>query len=94
MQTLDVKTIIPGHGLVCRKDEIDRLLEYFQSLWDMTGKLVAEGRSQEDVIKTVHEKMFNFFEIDPEMLEGASMMFDLGTTQLYWEVSNDNQIIP
>lgn len=53
----------------------------------MTGKLVSEGRSQENVIKTVHEKMFNFFEIDPEMLEGASMMFDLGTTQLYKEVT-------
>ena len=86
MQTLDVETVIPGHGPVCTADEIGRLLEYFHRLWDVTADLVSEGRSRDDVIKAVHEKVFDYFEIEPDMLEGARMMFDVGTAQLYKEV--------
>jgi len=53
----------------------------------MTGDLISRGQSLEEVVQTVHEKMFPFFEEDPEMLEAAKMMFDVGTQQLYKELA-------
>jgi glyoxylase-like metal-dependent hydrolase (beta-lactamase superfamily II) len=89
MKTYDIKTIIPGHGEVCEKDEIDRFIEYFQTLWNKTHELVVKDYSSEDVVKTIQKEMFDFFEVEPEMLEGSKMMFDIGTRQLYEEIKSD-----
>ncbi len=86
MNTLDVKTVIPGHGEICSQDEIQRFIDYMGALWELTSDLVKGGTAREDIVRTVHEKMFDHFETEPERLEAAKMMFDLGTNRLVEEI--------
>lgn len=88
MKTLDIQTVIPGHGTICTKEAIDELSSYFQKLWDMTWDLTAKNTSEEEIVQTVREEMFTFFEVDPEMIDRSKMMFDMGTRQLINEISN------
>jgi cyclase len=88
MKELDIDTIIPGHGEICRPDELDRLIEYFSRLWYITEDLIKRGMGREEVIKEVNRLMLNYYVIEPEMLEGAKIMFDLGTARLYDEILN------
>ena len=53
---------------------------------DVTEELVKKGLDREEVIAGVRERMFGFFEVQPEMVEGAKMLFDGGTSRLYDEV--------
>lgn len=86
MKTLDIERIVPGHGEVCGSFELDRFYEYFTRLWLTTEKMVCKGRSKEDVVKNVHESLFGYFEVDPERLDRAKVMFDTGTMHLYEEI--------
>lgn len=86
MNTLDVETVVPGHGEVCGKDEIGRFIDYMRSLWSITGDLVERGVSCEDAVERVAEEMFGHFEIEPARLDAARMMFDQGTERLYREI--------
>jgi len=86
MKCLDVDLIIPGHGEVCEVGELDRFIEYFHTLWFMTEDLIKKGIGKSQVIAEVREKMFGFFDVDPESLEASQMMFDMGTDQLYMEI--------
>lgn len=88
MKELDIDIIIPGHGEVCRPDELDRLIEYFSRLWYITEDLIKRGMGREEVIKELNRLMLDYYVIEPEMLEGAKMMFDLGTARLYDEILN------
>ena len=76
------------HGEVCRPDELDRLIEYFSRLWYITEDLIKRGMGREEVIKELNRLMLDYYVIEPEMLEGAKMMFDLGTARLYDEILN------
>jgi len=86
MKGYETKAIVPGHGDICKGDAVDTMIKYFKALQDMTGDLMSRGQPLEAVVRTVHEKMFSFFEVEPEMLEGARMMFDMGTERLYREL--------
>jgi|GEM_PF-965294 len=86
MQELDIEVIVPGHGEICRKDELDRLMEYLSRLWFITEGLIRKGMGREEVIREVNQRMIDFYEIEPEMLEGTKMLFDLGTSRLYDEI--------
>jgi cyclase len=86
MKGLEIDFIIPGHGEVCQKSELDHLTEYFSRLWYITEDLIKRGMGRDEVIKEVNRLMFNYYEIEPERLEGAKIMFDLGTVRLYDEI--------
>lgn len=86
MKSLEIDLIVPGHGEVCEADELDRFLEYFTRLWLMTEKMIRKGKGKDDIIQKVHEKLFGFFDVDPERLDRAKIMFDLGTRRLYEEI--------
>jgi cyclase len=86
MDTFRVDTVIPGHGEVCGKDEIQRFIDYLRGLWNLTSKLVKEGKAVDHIVRTVHDEMFDQFETEPERLEAAKAMFDLGTKRLYEEI--------
>lgn len=88
MKTYDIEYIIPGHGDICSREEIDRFIEYFHRQWDLAEDLVGKDRSEEEVVERMREEMFDFFEVEPEMVEGAGIMFDLGTKQLYKEIKD------
>lgn len=86
LKTFEVKTVVPGHGPICTADDIDRLAEYFQEMWDLTWDLSAKDLPEEEIVSAVHEALFTFFDVEPEMVESAGMMFDLGTRQLIKEI--------
>jgi len=86
LKTLDVETVIPGHGTICGPDEIGTQADYFQQMWDLAWDLCAKDRSEDEVVEAVREELFGFYEVDPEMIDGARMMFDMGTRRLYREL--------
>jgi cyclase len=86
MNTLDVETVIPGHGETCGPDEIARFIEYMKRLWKVTAESMRAGLSCDDTVRRVADQMFGHFETDAARLEAAKMMFDLGTKRLYREI--------
>jgi cyclase len=86
MNTLDVETVVPGHGEICGKDEIGRFIDYMRALWSITDDLVKRGVSCEDTVGRVADQLFGHFEVEPARLEAARMMFDQGTERLYREI--------
>ena len=86
MKGLEIETIIPGHGNICRMDELDRLLEYFIRLWYLTEDLIKKGRDREGVINETQALMLDYYDIEPDMLEGTRMIFNVGVSRLYDEV--------
>ena len=89
MDTLDVETIIPGHGVICGRDEIGRFIDYMGALHSLTSQSIEEGMSCDAIVRRVRDRMFGHFEVEPARLEGARMMFDLGTKRLYEEIERE-----
>jgi len=87
LKTLDIDIVIPGHGTICGPETIDTQADYFQRMWDLAWDLCAKDKSEDDVVKSVGEALFGFYEVDPEMVDGARAMFDVGTRRLYKELS-------
>ena len=88
MVSLDVTKVVPGHGPVCGADELERFLAYFTQMYYMVAHQIKKGKSKSNIIEKVQEKMFDYFKVDPERLEMAKMMFDMGTRRLYTEILN------
>lgn len=86
MKGLEIETIVPGHGELCGKDDLDRLIEYLSRLWYITESLVKKGAGREEVLAEAHERMFDYFEVEPERLEEMKILFDGGAPRLYDEV--------
>jgi len=86
MQDLEIDVIIPGHGEACQKDELDRLMEYLVRLTTITEDLMKKGVEREGVLKQVNQMMMDYYEIEPDLLEVTSRLFDLGTSRLYDEI--------
>jgi glyoxylase-like metal-dependent hydrolase (beta-lactamase superfamily II) len=86
MKGLEIDTIIPGHGEICGKEELDRLLEYLSRLWYLTEDLVKKGMDRESVIEESRNRMFSYFDVEPEALEEATFLFDGGASRLYDEI--------
>ena len=91
MNTLDVETVVPGHGEICGRNEIGRFIDYMRALWSITGDLVKRGASCEEAVRKVAEEMFGHFEVEPARLEAARMMFDQGTERLYQEIQEQQR---
>lgn len=51
MLQLDVKKIVPGHGSVCDLQEVQRYLDFFEQVAGTMKELIAEGRSEEEVVE-------------------------------------------
>jgi cyclase len=86
MKDLDIDTIIPGHGELCGKEELDRLIEYLSRLWFLTEDLVKKGMDRESVVEESRNRMFDFFDVEPEMVDEATFLFNGGASRLYDEI--------
>ena len=86
MKGLDADAIIPGHGPLCGKDELDHFIEYLSRLWCITESLIKKGASRDEVIAETRNRMFDFFEVERERLEEMTKLFDAGTPRLYDEI--------
>ena len=57
---MDVDTIVPGHGPVCDKGEIEIQLEWFKAVRGEMRRLISEGATQEEVVS--HDGYLSFYE--------------------------------
>jgi cyclase len=48
---MDVETIVPGHGPLCDKSEIETQLEWFEAVRGEVKRLIADGASIEGAVK-------------------------------------------
>ena len=48
---LDAKTIVPGHGPVCDKSEVEKQLKWFKAVRDEMKAQIASGASEDDAVK-------------------------------------------
>lgn len=48
---MDVDTIVPGHGLLCDKREVETQLLFFKTMRREMKNLISEGVSEEDALK-------------------------------------------
>ena len=47
---MDVKTIVPGHGPLCDKDEVRIQLAWFKAVRKEMRKMILEGASEDEVV--------------------------------------------
>ena len=86
MKDLDVDTLVPGHGEICGKDEIDRLLEYLPSLRNLIADLIKKGLEVEGITIEALNMTSGFYKIDPEMLEETKMLLAASIPNLYSQI--------
>jgi hypothetical protein len=60
MLEMDVDTIVPGHGPVCDKGEIEVQLEWFKAVRGEMMRLISEGATQEEAVS--HDGYPGFYE--------------------------------
>jgi cyclase len=51
MLTMDVETIVPGHGPLCDKEEVETQLAWFEAVRDEMRKLIAAGVSEGEAVE-------------------------------------------
>ena len=49
-QQMDIEKIVPGHGPVCDLQEVQTYLDFFERVVKIIKELIAEGRTQEEVV--------------------------------------------
>ena len=49
-QQMDIEKIVPGHGPVCDLKEVQAYLDFFEPVAKIMKALIAEGRTQEEVV--------------------------------------------
>lgn len=57
---MDVDAIVPGHGPVCDKSEIEIQLEWFKTVRGEMRRLISEGATQEEAVS--HDSYPSFYE--------------------------------
>ncbi len=67
---MDVETIVPGHGPLCDKKEVETQLRWFEEVRDEMKKLIADGASEEEAVN--HDGYPDFYESErPERRENS-----------------------
>ena len=74
MKDIDAEIIVPGHGEICSKDEINRVLEYLASIRNLVADLIKKGTEVEGITAEAEKMTTGFYTIDPEMLEEVKML--------------------
>jgi cyclase len=87
LEQFDPEIIVPGHGEVCTKVDLQRLITYFRELRRTTADLMGRGLNRDQVVDEVRERLLGFFPIDPLFQDRARLMFDEGTGRLYDEIA-------
>ena len=61
MLSMDVDTIVPGHGPVCGKEEVETQLKWFREATSIMKKLIKEEADLEEAVKPEHYPPFYDF---------------------------------
>ena len=86
MKDLDIDILVPGHGEICGKDQINKLLEYLASLRNLIGDLIKKGSEIEGITVEAEKLTTGFYTIDPEMLEETKMLLAASIPNLYSQI--------
>ena len=83
-KTLELKFdfIIPGHGEINNKVEVERMLQFFKIMWDQVQKLRREGVSRDKIIEQVHDHI-NYYPLSPGEEQIQITLFDEAVGKLY-----------
>ena len=86
MKGLGVDAIVPGHGEICNKEEITRLLEYLISLKKLIGDLIKKGSDIEGITAEAEKMTTGFYTIPPEALEEIKMLLAASIPNLHSQI--------
>ena len=64
-RTMDVHTIVPGHGPICNKEEVARYIRFFETTSSIMQQLVQAGAREKDAVEDT-----SFPDFHPEYREG------------------------
>ena len=79
---MDVDVIIPGHGEISNKAEVERMIKFLQIMVDRVQHLSREGISRERIIEQVHDHI-NYYPLSPGEEDIQIMLFDEAIGKLY-----------
>ena len=82
LHSMDVDIIIPGHGEVRDKAEVERMLLFLQQMRDRVQKLRQQGQSREKIIELVHDHI-DYYPLSVGEEEIQIMLFDEAIGKLY-----------
>jgi len=81
IERMDVATIVPGHGEVCRLDSVGRLRSYFEEMRDRIKHLMAKGCGREEVEERVN--LLSFFPVEEGKEARTESFVKLGVGKMY-----------
>ncbi len=55
---MDIQVIVPGHGLICDKKEVEKQLKWFRFIRRRMRKLITEGASEDEVVKQSFSELY------------------------------------
>ena len=55
---LDVKVIVPGHGPLCDKAEVEKQLKWFRSMRRMMKRLISEGVPEDEAVRARYPEIY------------------------------------
>jgi len=55
---MDIQVIVPGHGLICDKKEVEKQLKWFRYIRRRMRKLITEGASEDEVVKQSFSELY------------------------------------
>ncbi|HJX03519.1 MAG TPA: MBL fold metallo-hydrolase [Dehalococcoidia bacterium] len=82
MQGMDIEVIVPGHGEICDKSEIGRMLEYLNQMHQRVGQLIKQGKDRAAAIRETHD-LIGYYPIDAGEEAMHESWFDEGIGRLY-----------
>jgi cyclase len=50
LSSLGARVIVPGHGVLCGNEEVQRQLAYIEATWERTAEHIVEGHSLDETI--------------------------------------------
>ena len=54
VEKMDIKTIIPGHGMICGKETASKTLTYFETVRYRVGNLIKAGVGREEIMNVMN----------------------------------------
>ena len=83
---LDADLIVPGHGEVCTKRELSRMVKYLEELIGITRGCLSDGLPKDHAVREARSRLLGYFPVEPGLEQTVEQMFDEGTARLYDEL--------
>lgn len=68
-KTMEIETIVPGHGPICNKEEVEKYIRFFETTSSLMKELIEMGVREEKAVKNA-----GFPDFHPEYREGVRVL--------------------